>query len=145
VRLQSLVATCVWLCLQMSSAVLAAQATAPQRPAVVAPPATLDTAVRDALQQYSAALESLDADQVKKIHPSVDGEGLKRALREMRELKVSIDNIKVLSTDATTARVSCRVTQTFVPKAGSKQNSAVTRVIRLRRQDTGWVIDGFER
>ena len=93
----------------------------------------------------SAALESLDADQVKKIHPSVDGEGLKRALREMRELKVSIDNIKILSTDATTARVSCRVTQTFVPKAGSKQNSAVTRVIRLRRQDTGWLIDGFER
>ncbi len=54
-------------------------------------------------------------------------------------------SIKVLSTDATTARVSCRVTQTFIPKAGSKQNSAVTRVMRLRRQDTGWVIDGFER
>lgn len=75
----------------------------------------------------------------------MDAERLKGAFREMRELKVSIDTIKVLSTDATTLRVSCRVTQTFIPKAGSKQNSAVTRVMRLRRQDTAWVIDGFER
>jgi hypothetical protein len=145
VRRRTLVATGVWLCLQISSAALAAQATASQRSAVVAPPATLDTAVRAALQQYSAALESLDADEVKKIHPSVDGDGLKRAFREMRELKVSIDTIKVLSSDAATVRVSCRVTQTFVPKAGSKQNSAVTRVMRLRRLDTALVIDGFER
>jgi hypothetical protein len=141
-----LLAVCVWLCLQMSSAVLASQATPPQRPAVpAAPQSPLDAAVRDALQQYSAALETLDADQVKKIHPSVDGEGLKRAFREMRELKVTIDTIKVLSTDATTARVSCRVVQTFTPRAGSKQNSTVTRVMRLRRQEAAWLVDGFER
>lgn len=139
-------ATSVWLYLQIASTVFASQATPPQRPVVVTPPpAPLETTVREALQLYSAALESLDAAQVKRIHPSVDAERLKSAFREMRELKVSIDNIKVLSTDATTARVSCRVTQTFIPKAGSKQNSAVTRVIRLRRQDAAWVIDGFER
>jgi hypothetical protein len=38
--------------------------------------------------------------------------------------------------------VSCRVTQAFTPKAGSKQNTTVTRVMRLRRQDAAWVIDG---
>jgi hypothetical protein len=136
----------VWLCLQMSSGVLASQATPAQRPAVPAAPQTpLETAVRDALQQYSAALEALDAEQVKKIHPSVDSEGLKRAFREMRELKVTIDTIKVLSTDGTTARVSCRVTQTLTPRAGTKQNNTVTRVMRLRRQETAWLIDGFER
>jgi hypothetical protein len=42
-------------------------------------------------------------------------------------------------------RVSCRVTQTLTPKAGSKQTIAVTRVIRLHEQDDVWVIDAFER
>ena len=54
----------------------------------------------------SAALESLNAEQVKKIHPSVDSEALKRAFKEMRELKVTIDSIKVLSSDGATARVT---------------------------------------
>ena len=31
------------------------------------------------------------------------------------------------------------------PQGRTKQNSAVTRVIRLRRQETVWLIDGFER
>jgi len=105
----------------------------------------MDAAVRDALRQYSAALESLNADQVKKVHPSVDSENLKRAFKEARELKVTIDSIKVLSSDGATARVSCRVTQVFTPRAGTKQNSTVTRVLRLRKQDTAWLIDGFER
>ena len=141
-----LLATGLWLCLQMAAGVLAAQAPSPQPAAAPAAAQTpLETAVRDALQQYSTALESLNADQVKKIHPSVDSENLKRAFREMRELKVTIDTIKVLSTEGATARVSCRVTQTLTPRAGSRQNTTVTRVMRLRRQDGAWVIDGFER
>jgi len=141
-------AICLWLCLQLPSGLLAVQATPPplQRPAVpAAPAAPLDTAVRETLQQYSAALESLDADQVKKIYPSIDSEKLKSAFREMRELKVAIDAIKVLSADGSTARVSCRVTQTLTPRAGTKQNNTVTRVMRLRRQEAAWLIDGFER
>jgi hypothetical protein len=131
-----------------------AQATSIPRPATAQPPAPpvppqpanpLDAAAKEALQQYSAALESLDADQVKKIHPGVDVEGLRRAFREMRELKVSIDNVRVLSTEGATARVSCRVTQTLTPKAGSRQTTAVTRVLKLRRQEATWLIDGFER
>ena len=78
----------------------------------------MDAAVREALQQYSAALESLDADQVKKIHPSVDARALKRAFKEMRELKVTDRHIKVLSSDGATARVSCRVTQAFIATSG---------------------------
>jgi hypothetical protein len=133
---------------------VAAQATTTPRPAPAQPPGapappqppnSLDLAATETLKQYSAALESLDADQVKKVHPSVDVEGLRRAFREMRELKVSIDSVRVLSTDGTTARVSCRVTQTLTPKAGSRQTTAVTRVLRLRRQEAAWLIDGFER
>ena len=105
----------------------------------------IDPELRDALQQYAAALESLDADAVKKIQPSIDTEGLKRAFREMRSLEVDIDNIRLLSADQTTARVSCRVAQALTPKAGSRQTTTVTRVLRLRRQDTGWVIQAFER
>ena len=106
----------------------------------------LEASAKEVLQEYSAAYESLDAERVKKVQPSVDVEGLKRAFRDMRELKVSIDNIKVLSTDGAVARVSCRVTQTLTPKAGGRQNpTVVTRVVRLRRQEAAWLIDGFER
>jgi hypothetical protein len=143
---RGLLALGVWLCLQASAGVLASQATPPQRPAVPAAALTpLEAAVAEALQQYSAALESLDAEQVKKIQPAVDSEGLKRAFREMRELKVTIDSIKVLSADGGTTRVSFRVTQTLIPKTGTKQTNTVTRVMRLRKQEAAWVIDGFER
>jgi hypothetical protein len=100
---------------------------------------------RDLLQQYASALESLDATAVKKLQPSIDADNLKKAFREMRELDVTIDNVKVLSVDASLARVSCRVSQTLTPKAGSKQTTAVTRVLRLRRVQNAWVIDAFER
>jgi hypothetical protein len=105
----------------------------------------VEPAVREALQRYATALESLDADAVKKVQPSIDVDGLKRAFGEMRSLDVDIDNIRVLSGDRAAARVSCRVTQTLTPKAGSRQTSTVTRVLRLRRQDSSWIIQDFER
>jgi hypothetical protein len=37
------------------------------------------------------------------------------------------------------------VNQTLTPKAGSKQTTAVTRVMRLRRQVGSWIIESFER
>jgi hypothetical protein len=104
-----------------------------------------EAGVRDALQRYSAALQSLDAAAVKKIQPSVPAENLAKAFRDMRELKVEIDSVRVLSVNGASARVSCRVAQTLIPKAGSRQTTAVTRVIRLRRDGSAWVIDAFER
>jgi hypothetical protein len=108
-------------------------------------PDRIESELRELLHQYSAALESLDADAVKKLQPSMDLENLKKAFREMRELDVTIDNMKILSVDAALARVSCRVSQTLTPKAGSKQTTAVNRVLRLRRAQGSWVIDAFER
>lgn len=105
----------------------------------------VEPAVREALQRYAAALESLDADAVKKVQPSIDVEGLRRAFGEMRALEVDIDEIRVLSGDRASARVSCRVTQTLTPKAGSRQKSTVTRVVRLQQQGNGWIIQNFER
>jgi hypothetical protein len=137
------------VCLHAGAIGAGAQPPPPARPASATPapaqPPAAEAPIREALQQYSTAVESLDADQVKKIFPSVDVEQLRRAFREMREIKVSIDNVKVLSTEGAVARVSCRVTQTFTPKAGAKRNDAVMRVLRLRRQEAVWVIDGFER
>jgi hypothetical protein len=105
----------------------------------------IEAELRDVLQQYSLALESLDADAVKKLQPSMDLETLKKAFREMRALDVTIDNVKVLSVDAVLARISCRVSQTLTPKAGSKQTTTVNRVLRLRKGQASWVIDAFER
>jgi hypothetical protein len=107
--------------------------------------AAAEAGVRDTLQRYSTALESLDANAVKKVQPSLPAESLAKAFKDMRELKVAIDAVRVLSVDGTTARVSCRVTQTLTPKVGSKRTTAVTRVIRLRRDADAWMIDGFER
>ena len=101
--------------------------------------------VRDTLQRYSAALESLDATAVKRVQPAIPVDNLARAFKEMRELKVAIDEIRVISVDGETARVSCRVTQTLTPRAGSRKTTAVTRVMRLRRGTEFWLIDSFER
>jgi serine/threonine-protein kinase len=108
-------------------------------------PSAADAGVRDTLQRYSAALESLDASAVKKVQPSIPADTLAKAFNDMRELKVMIDDIRVLSLDGTSARVSCRVTQTLTPKVGSKKTTAVTRVMRLKRATDAWVIDRFER
>jgi hypothetical protein len=130
---------------------IASTSTAGGQAAPAPPPAPsdkdkpVDPGVRDALLRYATALESLDADAVKKVQPSIDVEGLKRAFREMRSLDVEIDNIRLLSSDPASARVSCRVAQTLTPKVGSRQTSEVTRVMRLRRQDSSWIIQGFER
>ena len=107
--------------------------------------APVDPGIRDLLRRYSTALESLDANAVKKVQPSLPVDVLAKAFKDMRELKVTIDDVRVLSSEATTARVSCRVMQTLTPKAGAKQNTTVTRVMRLRRDGDMWLIDGFER
>jgi hypothetical protein len=113
---------------------------APQAQAVAAEPG-----IRDALQRYSTALESLDAAAVKKVQPSIVTDNLAKAFKDMRELKVAIDAVRVLSIDGTSARVSCKVTQTLTPNVGSKRTTAVIRVMRLKRNADAWVIDGFER
>jgi hypothetical protein len=106
----------------------------------------LEAIAKDLLQQYAAAYAALDADKVKKVQPSMDVEGLRKAFLQMRALEIAIDNIRVLSSEGTIARVSCRVTQTMTPKVGSRQAPAtVTRVFRLRKQEAVWVIDGYER
>ena len=102
-------------------------------------------AARDALDKYSSALEALDANAVKKVQPGINVDNLAKAFRSMRELQVEIDSIKVLSSETAIMRVSCRVTQTLTPKAGARQTTAVTRVIRLRRDAGTWLIDAFER
>jgi hypothetical protein len=145
-RLHGIVSTALTL-----AVTLWAQNLMPGQPALLAaglqqaPAAAAETGVRDALQRYSAAFESLDVDAVKKVQPSVPVESLAKAFKDMRELKVAIDAVRVLSIDGTTARVSCKVTQTLTPKVGSKQTTAVTRVMRLKRNADAWVIDGFER
>lgn len=102
-------------------------------------------AVIQLLEQYSKALESLDPEAVKKVQPSADVATLRNAFRQMRSLEVDIDEVTVLTASEATARVSCRVRQTLVPRAGSKQMTTVTRVLRLKRQQDAWLIETFER
>jgi hypothetical protein len=122
-----------------------------QRPALLAASlsqaqgAAAEPAIREMLQRYSAALESLDPNAVKRVQPSIPVDNLAKAFKDMRELKVTIDEVKVISVEGAIARVSCQVTQTLTPRAGSRQTTKVTRVMRLRRDAEVWLIDGFER
>ena len=140
-------ACALWL--QVSAIGLGMQGTTSQRPSPTPSSPTaltqLDLSVRETLQQYAAAYESLDAERVKKIHPAIDLETLKSSFRNMRELKVTIDSVKVLSTDGAITRVSARIMQVLTPRAGTKQTTNITRVFRFRKHDTAWLIEGFER
>src|SRR5687767_13971797 len=49
-----------------------------------AQPEAAEAAVRDTLEKYSAALESLDVNAVKKVQPSIPADNLARAFRDMR-------------------------------------------------------------
>jgi len=133
----ALVALAVMLQLWTGGAVTIAQQPSSNRAAEVG--------ARDVLQQYSTAFASLDAIAVKKLHPSIDLENLKKAFGEMHALDVRIEDIRVLSTDGAIARVSCRVTQTLTSRASVKQSTSITRVMRLRKQSASWVIESFER
>jgi hypothetical protein len=113
--------------------------------AAQSPSPAAEADVRDALQRYTAALESLDVNAVKKVQPSIPADSLAKAFKDMRELDVTIDMVRILSLDGTTARVSCRVTQTLTPRAGAKRTTTVTRVMRLKRGPDVWIVDGFER
>jgi hypothetical protein len=145
-RMLGLVCASLWL--QLSTIGFSMQGPTSQRPSPTSSPVAqtqLDLSVRETLQQYSAAYESLDAERVKKIHPAIDLETLKSTFRNMRELKVTIDSVKVLSSDGTITRVSARIMQVLTPRAGTKQTTNITRVFRLRKQESAWLIDGFER
>ena len=128
----------------MAIAIATATATA-QVPAASTSSRPVDTALRDTLTQYASAFQSLDAAAVKRVQPSANVTSLQTAFSEMRALEVRIDEVTVLSEDQSATRVSCRVRQTLTPKAGSRKSINVVRVVRLRKQSTGWVIDAFER
>ena len=85
-----------------------------------------DAAMRDTLQRYSAALgESRPRKPCAKCTLGISL--ATKAFRDMRELKVVIDTVRVLSTDGKSARVSCRIEQTLTPQVGSKQTTTVVR------------------
>jgi hypothetical protein len=105
----------------------------------------VEAPIRQLLLDYTKALQELDAEAVKKVQPSIEVEALKKAFRDMRALEVELTDVRILSQSDAAARVSVRVTQTLMPKAGSKQTTAVTRVMRLRKNRGAWVIEAFER
>jgi len=136
-----------WTVIALILAVALEARVSPLQAAAVRQPHTqpVEIGVREMLQRYSQALESRDAEAVKRIQPSIPVESLARAFRDMRELKIAIDAARVLSVKGSTARVSFRVTQTVTPKVGAAQTTTVTRVMQVRRDGGVWVIDGFER
>jgi hypothetical protein len=133
----------VWTLVAASASALGQAA--PGRDAAAQAEAAAEAGVRNTLLKYKTALESLDPDAVRKVQPSIRVESLAKAFRDMRELKVDIDEVRVLSVEGPIARVSCRVTQTLTPRVGTKQTTAVSRVLRLRRESDVWLIEGFER
>lgn len=93
------------------------------------------------LQRYKNAYESLDANGVAEVYPSVDVERLKTAFGQFSsmdyEALVHVDGVRI---DGNTATV--RVTESMRPtsKTVRAQSTSTTAVFTMRRSGTSWTI-----
>ncbi|MBI2835028.1 MAG: protein kinase [Acidobacteria bacterium] len=117
---------------------IAAKPGSPAKPSLAA--VSPEAAIADTLQRYAAAQATLNPAAVRQVWPTVDVDVLAETYKSLSALTVTIDNIKVLSVDDTTARVSCRFNQTTVAKSGARQSSSTVRTLVMKKAGDAWVI-----
>ncbi len=107
-----------------------------------AKPPDTNEQIRQLLQNYSDALESLKPDAVQAVYPSVDTRALTTAFRDYQRLDQSITINRIdLAPDGQRATVVATVTTAPVVKTG--RASPVTRTVTytLRKQGDRWLIE----
>jgi hypothetical protein len=126
----------------------------PEAPAAVSPrvdrpsdappiPAADDPAlIRDVLQRYRRAYNALDARLAHSVYPGVDEVALTHAFEGLRSQSVEFEACSVDAL-AESARAVCRGSARYVPKIGSREPRAETRVwtFKLRKGDGNWTIE----
>ena len=106
-------------------------------------PAADDPAlIRDALQRYRRAYNALDARLAHAVYPGVDEAALTHAFEGLRSQSLEFEACSVDAL-AESARAVCRGSARYVPKIGSREPRAETRVwtFKLRKNDGDWTIE----
>jgi hypothetical protein len=126
----------------------------PEAPATVSPrvdrpsdappiPAADDPAlIRDVLQRYRRAYNALDARLAHTVYPGVDEVALTHAFEGLRSQSLEFEACSVDAL-AESARAVCRGSARYVPRIGSREPRAETRVwtFKLRKGDGDWTIE----
>jgi Protein kinase domain len=96
-------------------------------------------AILATLREYAAAYESLNAEAVRRVFPSIDVARLAARFRDLRAQQVAMTNEQI-SIDGTTAVVRCKVRQAYTPRVGSGGSQTVDAEFRLQKIGGRWLI-----
>lgn len=117
---------------------------APGAPAT--PPSPMPNAeqgVREALRRYEAAYESLDAQGVKRILPSVNVQELAKAFAAYKAYDMTVE-VGQIDVQGLTARATCVVKRSFTPKVGRGASLTAKSVFRLEKVGGDWIVAGID-
>jgi hypothetical protein len=97
--------------------------------------------IREVLNRYTRAFETMDLRATKAVYPSVDDRALQKAYRALDGQQVRLSNCGV-SIDGPAANARCRGNATYRPKVGSRmvQLTDLEWMFSLARSDAGWQI-----
>ncbi len=97
--------------------------------------------ILDTLGHYADAYGRLDASAAKRVWPTVDAEALRRAFEGLQSQSLTFDRCD-LQVNGVEAIAACRGRANFVPKIGSREPLAVSRLwtFTLRKGEAGWAI-----
>jgi hypothetical protein len=116
-------------------------------PALVAAAATVpvvrdEDLVRETLQVYRRAYESLDAQSARAVWPRVDGAALQRAFDGLESQRLMFDSCQVQVRGSSGSAI-CRGTTRYVPKVGSRDPRVEPRTwtFALHKSGDDWQID----
>ena len=102
--------------------------------------------IRQALREYEAAYESLDAAAVLRVQPSFttkQADQLAKAFSEYRSYNLTIEDVQI-SLQGQRATVSTRVTRGLTPKVGRAQTVTGATIFLLEKRGTVWQIVGVQ-
>jgi len=111
-------------------------------------PAQMDAArkaIRGVLEEYRSAVETRNADYLRRVAPGVDHEALRSAFAAVAsmEVKIEVKDVSV-SQGGETATAICLVTYTPKPKPAGRIAPTPT-TFRLRRSGNVWIIEDVAR
>jgi len=111
----------------------------PPQPPQPPPPVSEEPAIRAILSAYAQAFSALDADAVRRLHPTVNQDALRRGFRDMKSQRVQIQDPQI-QVAGSTATVSCTIVTAVVPRVGSAQTNSRQTQLKLEKRGDGWVI-----
>jgi hypothetical protein len=114
--------------------------TVPPPRAVVVPDD--DALVKQTLQRYRTAYESLDAGSARAVWPGVNQAALSRAFDGLQSQTLIFDGCNV-TLHGEAAAATCRGSTRYVPKIGSREPRTELRTwnFTLRKAESGWMIE----